>query len=121
MYKEINNSEELKALLTEKGTVRKVAFQDMNFKPVADLAAECWYEDCLFLGGDGINVLREWTADAWYSLHSRRYLIVLSQVISTMPLRYMEDMYQVVRNHIPRAMTARYTNIISLQERWRLE
>ena len=58
MYKEINNSEDLKDLLAEKGTVRKTAFQDMNFKPVADLASECWYEDCIFLGGDGVNVLR---------------------------------------------------------------
>lgn len=58
MYKEINTREALKALLSEKGTIRSVAFQDMDFKPFADLATECWYEDCLFLGGEGVNVLR---------------------------------------------------------------
>jgi predicted Rossmann-fold nucleotide-binding protein len=58
MYKEVNTSEALKAILSEKGTIRHVAFQDMNFKPFADIAAECWYEDCIFLGGEGVNVLR---------------------------------------------------------------
>ena len=58
MYKEINTREALKALLSEKGTIRSVAFQDMDFKPFTDLATECWYEDCIFLGGEGVNVLR---------------------------------------------------------------
>ena len=58
MSKEINTSEGLKELFREKGTLRGYAFQDMDFRPFADIAAECWYRDCIFLGGDGINVLR---------------------------------------------------------------
>lgn len=58
MYKEINTRDALKALLSDKGTIRSVAFQDMDFKPFTDLATECWYEDCIFLGGEGVNVLR---------------------------------------------------------------
>lgn len=58
MYKEINTEQGLCELLADRGTIREVAFQDMDFRPFSDIASECWFEDCIFLGGDGINVLR---------------------------------------------------------------
>lgn len=58
MYKEINTTEGLREVFKTRCTVRKTAFQDMDFRPFADIAAECWFEDCIFLGGEGINVLR---------------------------------------------------------------
>lgn len=58
MYKEINTVEGLKEIFRQKGTLRGQAFQDMDFRPFADIAAECWYHDCIFLGGEGVNTLR---------------------------------------------------------------
>lgn len=51
MYKEINTTDELRALLVKGETLKKMAFQDVDFSPVYDLAQECWYSDCIFLGG----------------------------------------------------------------------
>ena len=58
MYREINTKEQLKELFSRKGTISKVAFQDMDFRSFAEVAYECWYEDCIFLGGEGVNTLR---------------------------------------------------------------
>ena len=58
MYREINTQEDLNELLKKRSTISKVAFQDMDFRPFADTASECWYEDCIFLGGEGISILR---------------------------------------------------------------
>lgn len=58
MYREINTKEGLKEIFSRKGTISRIAFQDMDFRPFADIAAECWYVDCIFLGGEGVNVLR---------------------------------------------------------------
>jgi predicted Rossmann-fold nucleotide-binding protein len=58
MYKEINTQEDLRNLLSLKGTIRRTAFQDMDFRPCSDLASECWFDDCIFLGGEGVSSLR---------------------------------------------------------------
>lgn len=58
MYKEINNIAEIKDCLTSGTTLRKLAFQDVDFTSVSDQAQECWFSDCMFLGGRGISHLR---------------------------------------------------------------
>ena len=58
MYREINTYEDLKVLLCQKGTISQVAFQDMDLRHLADVAQECWFEDCIFLGGEGVSALR---------------------------------------------------------------
>ena len=58
MYKEINTLEQLRETVAAKGILKKIAFQDMDFRTVADDAWECWYSDCIFLGGEGIGAIR---------------------------------------------------------------
>lgn len=58
MYTEINTIEKLREVVATKGVLKKMAFQDMDFRIVADDAWECWYTDCIFLGGDGISAIR---------------------------------------------------------------
>ncbi len=58
MYQEINTIECLTELFKQKRTIRKTAFQDMDFRPFTEVATECWFEDCIFLGGEGVNSLR---------------------------------------------------------------
>ena len=58
MYKEINTDEGLKTLFRNKGTISGTVFQDMDFRPYAEMASECWYQDCIFLGGEGVSALR---------------------------------------------------------------
>ena len=47
MYKEINNDHELRKLLVKGMTYTKLAFQDVDFGPVSELAQECWFSDCM--------------------------------------------------------------------------
>ena len=42
MYKEINTLEQLRETVAAKGILKKIAFQDMDFRAVADDAWECW-------------------------------------------------------------------------------
>jgi predicted Rossmann-fold nucleotide-binding protein len=58
MYKEINTLEKLREAVASKGILKKMAFQDMDFRLVADEAWECWYSDCIFLGGEGVGAIR---------------------------------------------------------------
>lgn len=58
MYKEINNDHELRKLLVKGMTYTKLAFQDVDFGPVSELAQECWFSDCIFLGGNCVNGLK---------------------------------------------------------------
>lgn len=58
MYKEVNTDSEVRALLVKGRTYTRLAFQDVDFGPVSELAQECWFSDCIFLGGNGINSLK---------------------------------------------------------------
>lgn len=58
-YKEIENCEALKAALEAGGTLRHYAFQGMDFRPYMEEAMRCRYSDCLFLGGFGVEGIRD--------------------------------------------------------------
>lgn len=58
MYKEINTTDELRQMLVKGQTYRKLAFQDVDFSPVCETAQECWFSDCIFLGGHGISHIK---------------------------------------------------------------
>lgn len=58
MYKEINTTDELRNLLVKGGNYTKMAFQDVDFRPLSEIVNECWFSDCIFLGGKGINHVR---------------------------------------------------------------
>ena len=54
-YKEIENALALKTILEAGGTLRHYAFQDIDFEPFIDAALGCCFEDCIFLGGKGVE------------------------------------------------------------------
>ena len=56
-YKEIENIEALRVVLEAGGTLRHYAFQDIDFEPFIESALRCTFEDCLFLGGVGVDQL----------------------------------------------------------------
>ena len=56
-YKEIENTEALRVVLEAGGTLRHYAFQDIDFEPFMESALKCTFEDCLFLGGVGVEKL----------------------------------------------------------------
>ena len=56
-YKEIENIEALRVVLEAGGTLRHYAFQDIDFEPVFESASRCTFEDCIFLGGRGVEKL----------------------------------------------------------------
>ena len=56
-YKEIENALALKTILEAGGTLRHYAFQDIDFEPFMDAALGCSFEDCIFLGGKGVEAL----------------------------------------------------------------
>lgn len=58
-YKEINTPQTLCEAVSSKGLLTKYVFQDMDFRLVASDAVDCRYSDCIFLGGDGIDELRQ--------------------------------------------------------------
>ena len=58
MYKEINTTDELRGILVKGETLKKFAFQDVDFSLVCDFAQECWFSDCIFLGGKCIGLLK---------------------------------------------------------------
>jgi len=58
-YREIENCEALRTTLEAGGTLRHYAFQGMDFSPYMEAAMKCSYSDCLFLGGFGVEALRE--------------------------------------------------------------
>lgn len=58
MYKEINTTDELRQMLVKGETYKNFAFQDVDFTPVCDIAQECWFSDCIFLGGQGTSHLK---------------------------------------------------------------
>lgn len=58
MYKEINTTDELRRILVKGETLKKFAFQDVDFSLVCDIAQECWFSDCIFLGGKCIGLLK---------------------------------------------------------------
>ncbi len=56
-YKEIENPLALKNILEAGGTLRHYAFQDIDFEAFMDAALGCRFEDCIFLGGKGVEKL----------------------------------------------------------------
>ena len=58
-YTEIDNCEALRKVLEAGGTLRHYAFQGMDFHPCMESARRCRFSDCLFLGGFGVNELRD--------------------------------------------------------------
>lgn len=58
-YTEIENSFDLKKALEAGGTLRHYAFQGIDFNPCIELAEKCMFSDCLFLGGFGVDRLRD--------------------------------------------------------------
>ena len=56
-YREIENIEALRVVLEAGGTLRHYAFQDIDFEPFMESALKCTFEDCLFLGGNGVEKL----------------------------------------------------------------
>lgn len=58
-YTEIENCEALRTVLEAGGTLRHYAFQNIDFESCYEAAAECRYSDCLFLGGTGVDKLRD--------------------------------------------------------------
>ena len=58
-YVEIENHEALMKVIEAGGTLRHYAFQGTDFEPYMDLARKCRYSDCLFLGGFGVEKLRD--------------------------------------------------------------
>lgn len=63
MYKEINTTDELRELLVKGGIYNRIAFQDVDFRPMCDIIQECWFSECIFLGGKGISHIRPRTDD----------------------------------------------------------
>jgi len=59
MYKEINDADELRSILVKGETLSRYAFQDVDFSLMCDTAQECWFSDCIFLGGKCVNLLRD--------------------------------------------------------------
>lgn len=49
-YREIDTVTQLLGLITEPGIIDRHVFQNLNFTDLADLAGECTYTNCLFLG-----------------------------------------------------------------------
>lgn len=58
MYKEINSAAEFRSILSKGATYRKLAFQDVDFYLMPDDIQDCWFSDCIFLGGKGISHLK---------------------------------------------------------------
>lgn len=58
-YTEIENCEALKKALEAGGTLRHYAFQGIDFNPYMEQAEQCTFSDCLFLGGFGVDKLRD--------------------------------------------------------------
>ncbi len=58
-YTEIENCEALRIALEAGGTLRHYAFQGIDFNKCMDMAMQCRFSDCLFLGGFGVDNLRE--------------------------------------------------------------
>ena len=58
-YTEIENCEALKRALEAGGTLRHYAFQGIDFERCMETARKCTYSDCLFLGGFGVEKLRD--------------------------------------------------------------
>lgn len=50
-YKEIECAEAAAKLLQQGGNIKNVAFQDIDFLPLEELAKECNFTECIFLGG----------------------------------------------------------------------
>ena len=58
-YTEIDNCEALRKALEAGGTLRHYAFQGMDFHHCMEAARQCRFSDCLFLGGFGVNELKD--------------------------------------------------------------
>ena len=58
-YTEIENCEALRIALEAGGTLRHYAFQGIDFNKCMDMAMQCRFSDCLFLGGFGVDNLRD--------------------------------------------------------------
>lgn len=58
-YTEIENCEDLRTVLEAGGTLRHYAFQNIDFETCMEAASACRYSDCLFLGGNGVDRLRD--------------------------------------------------------------
>jgi predicted Rossmann-fold nucleotide-binding protein len=54
-YHEIEDHASLVRIIQAGGTLRHFAFQGIDFRPYLDMARECMFSDCLFLGGSGID------------------------------------------------------------------
>lgn len=49
-YKEIDTVTQLLGLITEPGPIDRHVFQNVDFRDLEDLASQCTYTNCLFLG-----------------------------------------------------------------------
>lgn len=58
-YTEIENCEALRKALEAGGTLRHYAFQGIDFNSCMDTAMQCRFSDCIFLGGYGVDNLRD--------------------------------------------------------------
>ena len=58
-YTEIENCEALRIALEAGGTLRHYAFQGIDFNKCMGMAMQCRFSDCLFLGGFGVDNLRD--------------------------------------------------------------
>lgn len=62
-YKEIECMLPLLDTIEAGGTLRHYAFQDIDFEAVMEQALRCSYDDCIFLGGKGVEALRHRMSD----------------------------------------------------------
>lgn len=62
-YKEVECMNSLCEVIEAGGTLRHYAFQDIDFEPMMEQALKCSFEDCIFLGGKGIDDLRDRMSD----------------------------------------------------------
>lgn len=58
-YKEIENREALRKALEARGTLRHYAFQAIDFRPFIEDARKCFFSDCIFLGGFGVEEIED--------------------------------------------------------------
>jgi len=58
-YTEIENCESLRKTLEAGGTLRHYAFQGIDFNKCMDMAMLCRFSGCIFLGGEGVEMLKD--------------------------------------------------------------
>lgn len=58
-YTEVENCEALRKAIEAGGTLRHYAFQGIDFHPCMEEVRRCRFSDCLFLGGFGVDELKD--------------------------------------------------------------